>query len=128
MPNQSQGPLMIVATEALSAPKVRVGHIGGNFTLPRTVPLTSLIAAAIGALLGLAVSLIIVPGLTPHVILCGFRRSSWCSCGNSFSPKGRVDVALAGTAAKGATPAHKTRGRGCSNSSRNSAYKNSHHW
>jgi hypothetical protein len=63
---------MIVATEALSSPKVRVGHIGGNFTLPRTVPLASLIAGAVGALLGMGVSLIIVPGLTPLLFCAVF--------------------------------------------------------
>ena len=60
----AQGPLMIVATEALTPPKVRIGHIGGNFTLPRTVPLASLIAGACGALVGFLFALVVDPGLT----------------------------------------------------------------
>jgi hypothetical protein len=62
---EQQGPPMIVATEALSSPKVRVGHIGGNFTLPRTIPLTSLIAGAVGAFVGLLLAVVVVPGLEP---------------------------------------------------------------
>jgi hypothetical protein len=54
---------MIVATEALSSPKVRIGHIGGNFTLPRTVPLASLVAGAVGAFAGILVALVAIPGV-----------------------------------------------------------------
>lgn len=46
---------MLVATEALQPPKLRIGKLGNNFSLPRTVPLISLVAGALGALLSIAV-------------------------------------------------------------------------
>lgn len=57
------GPAMLVLTDALKSPKVRIGHIGGNFTLPRTVPLAALVAGLSGALLGLALGFFIIGGL-----------------------------------------------------------------
>ena len=56
------GPSMIVATEALRPPKIRIGKIGGNFTLPRTIPLASLIAGGIGAFIGVLVALVLFGG------------------------------------------------------------------
>jgi hypothetical protein len=41
-----RGPVMLVATEALKPPKLRVGKIGENFTLPRTVPAAALVSAS----------------------------------------------------------------------------------
>lgn len=45
---------MLCATDALKPPKLRIGRIGGNVTLPRTVPVMSLVAGGIGGLVGLA--------------------------------------------------------------------------
>jgi hypothetical protein len=58
---------MIVATSALASPKVRIGHIGGNFVLPRTIPLMSLIAGGGGAVVGVVVALIIAPSSTSMI-------------------------------------------------------------
>jgi hypothetical protein len=41
---------MLVATEALRPPKLRVGKIGQNFTLPRTVPAAALVVGSLLAL------------------------------------------------------------------------------
>lgn len=60
---RSVGPPMLVLTDALKSPKVRIGHIGGNFTLPRTVPLVALLAAVGGALFGVAVGFFIIGGV-----------------------------------------------------------------
>ena len=62
---EAQGPLMIVATDALASPKIRVGHIAGNFTLPRTVPLSVVVGTAIGAIAGIATILVVAPGIGP---------------------------------------------------------------
>jgi hypothetical protein len=55
---------MLVATEALRPPKLRIGKIGGNFTLPRTLPLLPLISGGLGALIFAGLfSLIVKPSL-----------------------------------------------------------------
>lgn len=64
---RGQGPVMIAATRIINPPPARIGQIGSNFTLPRTVPLKAVVAGAIGiavgvpigALLGSAQSIII---------------------------------------------------------------------
>jgi len=75
---------MLVLTDALRSPQVRVGHIGGNFTLPRTVKLVSLLSGAGGAALGLMTALILFGGsLKPSIyfsVLFGFAGvfvTSW---------------------------------------------------
>lgn len=50
MNSSSDGPTMLVATEALRPPKLRIGRLGNNFTLPRTVPAAALISGALCAL------------------------------------------------------------------------------
>lgn len=60
MADQHDGPLMLVATEALRPPKLRIGRLGNNITLPRTVPAVALFAGASGALLGVALFTVIV--------------------------------------------------------------------
>jgi len=42
--------MMLVATEALRPPKLRIGKIGENFTLPRTVSAVKLITGSLSAL------------------------------------------------------------------------------
>jgi hypothetical protein len=53
---------MIVATDALRPPQIRIGHIAGNITLPRTIPLRTLLIGGGGALLGLSIGFIIGGG------------------------------------------------------------------
>ena len=53
---------MLVLTDALRSPQVRIGRIGGNFTLPRTVKLVSLLAGGAGAAIGLMLALIFFGG------------------------------------------------------------------
>ena len=60
MADQNDGPLMLVATEALRPPKLRIGRLGNNITLPRTVPAAALFAGGFGALLGVALFTVIV--------------------------------------------------------------------
>jgi len=62
---------MIVATDALRPPKIRIGHIGGNFSLPRTVPLATLIAGAGTGLFGLTVAFIFFHGGIGPVVYGG---------------------------------------------------------
>jgi hypothetical protein len=61
------GPPMLILTNALKSPKVRVGHIGGNITLPRTIPLTSLLVGGGGAAFGILVGFAIIGGVGPSV-------------------------------------------------------------
>lgn len=55
MSDRENGPVMLVATEALRPPKLRIGKLGNNVTLPRTVPVASLLAGAAGALLSVLI-------------------------------------------------------------------------
>lgn len=64
------GPSMLVMTSSLRAPKVRIGHIGGNITLPRTVPLEALIAGGVGAVVGLIASFSLLGGSVQSVMYC----------------------------------------------------------
>jgi hypothetical protein len=65
--NEQTGPVMIAATRIINPPPARIGQLGPNFTLPRTVPVKSVIAGGIGlfpgvllgALLGSAQGIII---------------------------------------------------------------------
>lgn len=50
-----KGPTMLVATEALQPPKLRIGKIGNNFTLPRTVSAVKLITGAVSALVAVGI-------------------------------------------------------------------------
>lgn len=51
--DRPRGPVMIAATDIMRPPPTRIGKIGGNITLPRTVPLKAAVAALVGALVGL---------------------------------------------------------------------------
>jgi hypothetical protein len=62
---QQVGPPMLVLTDALRRPKVRVGHIGGNLTLPRTLPLAALLVGAGGGVFGLLIGFVIIGGVGP---------------------------------------------------------------
>lgn len=46
---------MLVATEALRPPKLRIGKIGQNFTLPRTVAASALIAGGVLAIVSIGI-------------------------------------------------------------------------
>src|SRR4051812_44795594 len=50
--SDSNAPVMLAATQVMRPGRTRIGKIGGNLTLPRTVSLISLIAGGIGALVG----------------------------------------------------------------------------
>lgn len=60
MAEQQDGPVMLVATEALRPPKLRIGRLGNNITLPRTVPAAALFAGGFGALLAMGLFTIVV--------------------------------------------------------------------
>lgn len=71
---ERRGPPMLILTDALKAPKIRIGHIGGKFTLPRTVPMATLLAGAGGAAVGLLFGFGILGGTGPSVysaVVCG---------------------------------------------------------
>lgn len=55
MSSNLQGPVMIVATDVLKAPRARVGRLFGNVTLPRSVEVRTLAAGAVGTLVGLMI-------------------------------------------------------------------------
>lgn len=46
---RARGPLMLAATSVLKPGPTRIAKIGGNVTLPRTVPVMSLVAGVVGA-------------------------------------------------------------------------------
>jgi hypothetical protein len=48
--SRERGPKMLVATEALRAPKLRIGKITNNVVLPRTVPAAALISGLVSSL------------------------------------------------------------------------------
>jgi hypothetical protein len=64
---QQGGPVMLVATEALRPPKLRIGRLGNNITLPRTVPAVTLFAGGLGALLTMGLFTIFVGWSTASV-------------------------------------------------------------
>lgn len=47
------GPIMLVATNMMRPPPTRIGKIGQDIVLPRTIPLLSVMAGAVGLLVGL---------------------------------------------------------------------------
>lgn len=51
------GPVMLCATQILKHPSVTIGHIAGNFSLPRPVRVVTLLASGSGALLGAVVGI-----------------------------------------------------------------------
>jgi hypothetical protein len=62
---------MLVATEALKPPELRIGKIGENFTLPRTVRVASLVAGGAGGFTGVVFVSVFV-GMTLSGVLYGF--------------------------------------------------------
>lgn len=58
----SNGPVMLAATQVMRPGRTRIGKLGGNVTLPRTVPLVSLITGAVGFLLGAVFGLALAGG------------------------------------------------------------------
>ena len=51
---------MLVATDSLKAPELRIGTLGENITLPRTVRAASLVAAGVGGFAGMVLSTIVL--------------------------------------------------------------------
>lgn len=60
--NETQGPAMICATSVVKPGRARIGQIGGNVTLPRTVEIMTLFAVAAGFLAGLALAAFVPTG------------------------------------------------------------------
>lgn len=52
MSDDEPGAAMVCATKIMNPGQIRIGRIGQQFTLPRTVPVRSLFAIAIGAVVG----------------------------------------------------------------------------
>jgi hypothetical protein len=76
---------MICATAVLKPGPARVGHIAGNITLPRTVPVVNLFAAGGGAFLMLGIVLIFTSSLTSLVLAAAAGGSAgWAAV--SYSP------------------------------------------
>lgn len=53
--SDTNGPVMIAATNILKPPPARIGQIGSSITLPRTIPLKNLAFGGVGACLGILV-------------------------------------------------------------------------
>lgn len=53
-----RGPVMLVATNMMRPPPTRIGKIGKDFVLPRTIPVLSLIGGVIGSIFGLMIGLL----------------------------------------------------------------------
>lgn len=65
--DQVSGPVMLCVTKVMDPGGLRIARLWGNVTLPRTVPVKSLIAGGSGALFGLFIGALLgggVPGLT----------------------------------------------------------------
>ena len=54
--SEVRGPVMIAATKIIKPPPARIGSIGGNITLPRTVEVRKLAAGGVGAGVGVMLS------------------------------------------------------------------------
>lgn len=62
MDHSNSGPVMICATSVMKPGRARIGKIGGNVALPRTVPIINLVATILGGLVGLFFSLQLADG------------------------------------------------------------------
>jgi len=81
-----KGPTMLVATDALRSPELRIGTIGQSFTLPRTVRAVSLFAGGAGAVAGMVLLPIFV-GMTLSTLMYGAILGGACGIGViSYSP------------------------------------------
>lgn len=58
-PTDERGPVMICATRIIKPPPTRIGQLGSGITLPRTIPLKSLISGGLGAVFGLLLGAVI---------------------------------------------------------------------
>ncbi len=81
-----RGPMMIAATKILRPPEARIGKIGNNITLPRTVPLKTAIAGAVGAVIGIPFALFIFSGPVEAVIFGGIFGGFCGVAAVSYSP------------------------------------------
>jgi hypothetical protein len=61
---------MLCATKVLKPGPARIGSIGAGITLPRTVPVPVLIAAAVGTLLGLGLGLVVFDDFS-YILITG---------------------------------------------------------
>jgi len=76
---------MICATSVMKPGPTRIGRIGGNITLPRTVPVINLAAAIVGALAGLALAVSIGDGGNSTLIALGLGAfAGWMAV--TYSP------------------------------------------
>lgn len=62
-PKTPTGPVMLAATAVLRPGRARIGKLAGNITLPRTVSLISLLAGAVGFLVGVTIGFIFIGGI-----------------------------------------------------------------
>lgn len=62
-----RGPVMIAATTVMKPGGTRIGHIGGNISLPRTVSLKSLVAGGGGAFIGIIFGLLAGAGVQAFI-------------------------------------------------------------
>lgn len=60
---QQTGPVMLCVTRVMNPGGLRIARLWGNVTLPRTVPVKTLVAGGIGVCFGVLLSLAIAPGL-----------------------------------------------------------------
>lgn len=60
---------MLVATEALRPPKLRIGRLGNNFTLPRTVPVLQLIVGGLSSLISIGLFTALTGRATIQVVM-----------------------------------------------------------
>lgn len=62
---------MLVATEALRPPKLRIGRLGNSITLPRTVPAAALLSGGVSGLLFIAIFTLIVGWSIASIVYSG---------------------------------------------------------
>ena len=84
MTDASLGPIMIAATKIIKTPATRIGSLGPNVTLPRTIPLASLISGSIGVVVGVIVGAIL--GSVSSILVSGILFGALGVLTTTWSP------------------------------------------
>lgn len=72
--SDTNGPVMIAATNILKPPPARIGQLGSSITLPRTIPIKNLTYGSVGASVGVLIGAVFgaFQAVLIGALVCGF--------------------------------------------------------